>query len=170
MLNNLRLPEISKQIYTQDTLKVLTESYQSIAPIWTSHQMEWMCSIYSSFKDHDKFLILIYLTNKTLDFYSSNLIKLTYDEFYSKESIEIEDFNITEVAKNLNIPKESVRRKVSNLCKKKYLGFSTKEGLTIGDNLESTVRKIAPKDLSALIKVIISINENGGIEKLKKFR
>ena len=84
-----------------------------------------------------------------------------------KYKVKLPIFSVSQI---LNIPKESVRRKVSNLCKKKYLGFSTKEGLTIGDNLESTVRKIAPKDLSALIKVIISINENGGIEKLKKFR
>ena len=74
------------------------------------------------------------------------------------------------VSQILNLPKESVRRKVINLCKKKYLEFSTIEGLSIGDNLESTVRKIAPKDLNALTRVIKSVNENGGIDKLKKFK
>ena len=74
------------------------------------------------------------------------------------------------VSQILNLPKESVRRKVINLCKKKYLEFSTIEGLSIGDNLESTVRKIAPKDLNALTRVIKSVNENGGIDKLKKIK
>ena len=74
------------------------------------------------------------------------------------------------VSQILNLPKESVRRKVINLCKKKYLEFSTIEGLSIGDNLESTVKKIAPKDLNALTRVIKSVNENGGIDKLKKFK
>ncbi len=115
MLNNSKLPEISKQIYTQDTLNVLTDSYQSIAPIWSSHQMEWMCNIYSSFKDHDKFMILIYLTKKTLSFYSRNLVKLTYDEFYSKDKVEIEKFNISDLSKFLDIPKETTRRKINEL-------------------------------------------------------
>ena len=115
MLNNLKIPEISKQIKTDEVFEALNNNYQSIAPIWSSHQSEWLNSIYSSFKDHDKFLILIYLTNKTLNFYSKNLVKLNYDQFYSKESIEIEDFNITEVSKNLHIPKESARRKILEL-------------------------------------------------------
>ena len=95
MLNNLKLPQISKQIYARDTLNILIGGYQSIAPLWAAHQMEWMCNIYSSFKDHDKFIILIHLIKKTLDFYSKNFVKLTYDEFYSKDSVEIEAFNIT---------------------------------------------------------------------------
>ena len=112
---NVKLPQISKQIYAQDTLDVLISSYQSIAPMWASHQMEWMCNIYSSFKDHDKFMILIHLIKKTLDFYSRNFVKLNYDQFYSKDSVEIEKFNISELSKDLNIPKESTRRKIVEL-------------------------------------------------------
>ena len=78
--------------------------------------------------------------------------------------------SIFSVSQMLNIPKESVRRKVSLLCKKKYLEFSISDGLSIGDNLEETVKKIAPKDLSALTRVIEAVNDNGGIQKLKKFK
>tara|TARA_B100001778_G_scaffold7659_1_gene6224 strand:- start:702 stop:1193 length:492 start_codon:yes stop_codon:yes gene_type:complete len=84
-----------------------------------------------------------------------------------KYKVKLSLFSVSQI---LSIPKESVRRKVINLCKKKYLEFSTKDGLTIGDNLESTVKKIAPKDMSALIRVIKSVNQIGGIEKLKKFK
>tara|TARA_B100001173_G_C15632513_1_gene397732 strand:- start:19 stop:522 length:504 start_codon:yes stop_codon:yes gene_type:complete len=70
------------------------------------------------------------------------------------------------VSQILDIPKESVRRKVALLCKKKYLEFSIKDGLNIGDVFEQTAKKIAPKDLTALVKVIDCVNENGGINKL----
>ena len=84
-----------------------------------------------------------------------------------KYKIKLSIFSVSQM---LAIPKESVRRKVSQLCKKKYLDFSIKDGLIIGDNLESTVRKIAPKDLEMLAKVIQSVNEIGGVQKLKKFK
>jgi hypothetical protein len=112
------IPEISKQIYNQETLDVLINQYADIGPEWTVHQMEWTNTIYQSFKDHDKFLIIIYLTKKTLDFYSRNFTKITYDDFYLKNTVEIEKFNVSEVAKQINIPKESARRKILELEKK----------------------------------------------------
>jgi len=111
-INNL---EISKQIYKEEILNVLDKKYSTLGPMWVNQQMEWQNTIYESFKDHDKYLILIFLIKKALDFYSRNFIKLSYEEFYSKNAIEIEKFNISEVSKALNIPKESARRKVFEL-------------------------------------------------------
>ena len=109
------IPEISRQIYKEDTLDVLDKKYSTLGPMWVNLQMEWCNGIYSSFKDHDKFLILIYLVKKTLDFYSRNFIKLNYDEFYLKDIVEIEKFSISEISQALKIPKESTRRKVNEL-------------------------------------------------------
>lgn len=110
-----KIPKISKQIYKEQALGVLINRYAYIGPHWILHQMEWTSTIYESFKDHDKFLIIIYLTKKTLDFYSRNFTKLNYEQFYSKDTIEIEKFNVSEVAKKINIPKESARRKILEL-------------------------------------------------------
>jgi len=112
-----KIPDISNQIYKKDTLSTLENKYSTMGPMWVTHQMEWLSGVYASFKDHDKFLIIIFLTKKTLDFYSRNFIKLTYDEFYSKATIEIEKYTIIEISKALHIPKESTRRKVSELEK-----------------------------------------------------
>ena len=109
------IPDISKQIYKDDLLSVLEKKYSSLGPMWVTQQMEWNNGIYASFKDHDKFLIIIFLVKKTLDFYSRNFTKLTYDEFYSKDTVEIEKFTISEISKTLSIPKESTRRKVLEL-------------------------------------------------------
>jgi len=109
------IPDISKQIYKQDVLNVIESGYSIIGPLWTNSQLEWLNNSYKTFKDHDKFLIVSYLVKQTLDFYSRNFVKLDYENFYSKNFLELEKFNVIEVAKNIDIPKESVRRKLIEL-------------------------------------------------------
>ena len=115
MLNKIKIPDISKEIQKEDLLAILQNQYSLIGPLWVNQQMEWMNGIYASFKNHDKYLIVMYLLKKTLDFYSRNFIKLTYDEFYKRETVEIKKFNISEISNALNIPKESARRKINQL-------------------------------------------------------
>ena len=109
------IPDISRQIYKEDILKVLERKYSLMGPMWVNQQCEWMNGIYASFKNHDKFLILIFLVKKTLDFYSRNFTKVTYEEFYSKDIVQIERFSIAEISEALCIPKESARRKILEL-------------------------------------------------------
>ena len=111
------IPDISEQIYKEDILTVIENRYSTLGPMWVTHQLEWNNGVYASFKDHDKFLIVIFLINKTLNFYSRNFIKLSYFEFYSKNTVVIEKFSISEISQVLNIPKESARRKVLELEK-----------------------------------------------------
>jgi len=113
----IHIPDISKQIYKEDILRVMEKKYSTVGSVWASHQMDWCNGVYNSFKDHDKFLIVIFLVKKTLDFYSRNFIKLTYDDFYSKDTVEIEKFSIAEISIALSIPKESTRRKIIELVK-----------------------------------------------------
>jgi len=109
------IPDISAQVYKEDILNVLDKKYSTLGPMWVNQQMQWQNTVFETFKDHDKYLILIFLVKKALDFYSRNFIKLSYEEFYSKNTIEIEKFNISEISTALNIPKESTRRKVLEL-------------------------------------------------------
>ena len=111
------IPKISEQIYAADTLRVLENRYSTLGPMWVTHQMEWNNAVYTSFKDHDKFLIIIFLIKKTLNFYSKHFIKLSFDEFYSKDTVEIERFSVSEISDSLLIPKESARRKILELEK-----------------------------------------------------
>ena len=114
---NVKIPQISKQLYEQDVLNILHNQYSNIGSIWTKTQLEWMNGNYRTFNDHEKFLIIIYLTKRTLDFYSKNFTLLNYNQFYSKDILEIEKFNIAEISTNLSIPKESARRKIVELEK-----------------------------------------------------
>ena len=121
-----QIPDISKQIYKEQVHDVLESKYSTIGPMWVNHQMDWSNGVYACFKDHDKFLIIIFLIKKTLDFYSRNFIKLTYDQFYSKDTVGIELFTIMEISQALKIPKESARRKVLELEKKGAIRKSKK--------------------------------------------
>ena len=111
----IHVPEISNLIYEDDVLKVLKSNYSIIGPLWVIHQFEWINSMYQPYKDHDKYLIVIYLIKSTLDFYSRNFTKINYEQFYSQDSVEIGRINISEISKALNIPKESTRRKIVEL-------------------------------------------------------
>ena len=68
----------------------------------------------------------------------------------------------------LDMPKETVRRKVDALCKTNQLGYSVKDGVTIGDNFELLAKKIAPIDLLSMEKAIKAIEKNGGVAKILK--
>ena len=111
----VKIPDISKQIYKEDIFGVMENRYSTVGSVWVSHQMSWLNGIYASYKDHNKFLIVILLIKKTLDFYSRNFTKLSYEEFYSKDTVEIEKFTVAEISKLLNIPKETTRRKLLEL-------------------------------------------------------
>jgi len=68
----------------------------------------------------------------------------------------------------LDMPKETVRRKVDALCKTKQLEYSVQDGVTVGDNFEVMAKKMAPIDLLSINKAIKAIEKNGGISKILK--
>ena len=108
---------ISSQLRKEKLIKVFEKNYNTVIPLWSSHQLEWINGIYAPFKDHDKYMIVLYLIKKTFDFYSKNFVKESFTEFYEKEFIQIESLNVMEVSQALDIPKESARRKIIELEK-----------------------------------------------------
>ena len=109
------LPKISNQIKFDDVEQALEKNFSSIVGKFYSFQVEWLNRSYQKFKDHDKNLILSFLVLKNLNFYASHLTKVSMNEYYSKNIIEIEKFNISDISKNLKISKETARRKVLEL-------------------------------------------------------
>ena len=95
---------------------------------WIKFQQEWVNKIYEQFKDHDTYIILIYLISKSWQD-SSNLFKFySIDEYYSQSEISLPNISLFEMSKNLKIPKETVRRKLLELEKKNII---TREGKKI---------------------------------------
>ena len=110
--------DFSKTLSDDQVYESIMSHYSTLSKEWISHQWNWMNNVYSSFNDHYKHMIVISLIEKTLQFYDQMNIQYNYDEYYSKSYLQIEKFSITELCEKLDLPKETVRRKVLELEKK----------------------------------------------------
>ena len=109
------IPQISKQIRSEDILEVIEKNYASIMPVWLPLQLSWINNVYRTFHDYEKFMIIMHLLMTTFETYTKNFIKLNYDDYFNQNEIEIEKINVVKISKVLNIPKESARRKINEL-------------------------------------------------------
>ncbi|MDA7562220.1 DeoR family transcriptional regulator [Candidatus Pelagibacter sp.] len=111
------LPEISKQIRSEDIRSLIEKNFVSIIPVWAPLQLAWLNGVYRTFHDYEKFMIIMHLLMNTFDAYSKNFVKLNYEEYFDQKEVEIETINVMEISKSLNIPKETARRKINELEK-----------------------------------------------------
>ena len=109
--------DFSKTLTDEQVFESIMSNYSALSKDWIFHQWHWMNSVYSPFYDHYKYMIIISLVEKTLQFYDQMNIQYSYDEYYSKSYLQIEKFSITELCEKLDLPKETVRRKVLELEK-----------------------------------------------------
>ena len=112
---SLRQIDFSKVLNDDQVYDHMMASYDQLGRDWIVHQWNWMNNTYAAFKDHYKYLIVISLVEKTLQFYDQMNIQYSFDQFYSKPSLQIDKFSITELCEKLQLPKETVRRKVLEL-------------------------------------------------------
>ena len=112
------IPSISSQVNEKIIFKTIEKNFSKLAPYYYSFISNWLIRAYEHYHDIDKFIIVIYLINKDLIFFRRNGLIIDYDNFYKDKTVEIEKINITDISKDLSIPKESVRRKVLELEKK----------------------------------------------------
>ncbi len=114
---NIQEIDFSKTLTDEKVYNIIMSNYSDLSKDWISHQWNWMNNVYGSFNDHYKHMIIISLIEKTLQFYDQMNIQCDYDEYYSKSYLEIEKFSIIELCQKLDLPKETVRRKVLELEK-----------------------------------------------------
>ena len=112
---SLRQIDFSKVLNDDQVYDHMMDNYDQLGRDWIVHQWNWMNNTYAAFKDHYKYLIIISLVEKTLQFYDQMNIQYTFDQFYAKANLQIDKFSITELCEKLQLPKETVRRKVLEL-------------------------------------------------------
>ena len=157
------LPSISSQIDEQKIHKVIQDNFAALAPSFFTLTSNWFVRAYDHFKDIDKFIIIIYLVNKDLIFFRKNGIKIDYETFYKDKTIEIDKIKISDISKDLLIPKESVRRKVLDLEKSGVIKKSGKKIFIVRDTLYSTK---ATNTLTELATILYEFNKILKKEKL----
>ena len=119
---------ISKRIQSKDVYTCLIDNYSYLSSDWIYHQWNWLHQNYSAFNDLVKYFVAISLVRNTLRFYDQNGFKYNYEQYYARNEIQIGEFNISELAKEFELPKETMRRKVLELEKAKVI---RKEGKKI---------------------------------------
>ena len=134
-MNNL--PSISAHINEKVINKVIQENFAALAPSYFTLTSNWFVRAYDYYKDIDKFIIIIYLININLIYFRQNGLKIDYDTFYKDKSIEITKINISDISKDLGVPKESIRRKVLELEKEGTIKRSGKKIFVVRDTLYS---------------------------------
>ena len=112
---SLRELKFSNQIQEEQVKSVYHKNFNYIITERFYFQQQWLYNAYCRFKDFDKFLILIYLLQKTFKAYGDFQIKNTYDEFYAKDKFEIPKINVIDLSRELLISKETTRRKILEL-------------------------------------------------------
>tara|TARA_B100001564_G_C20553548_1_gene630300 strand:- start:218 stop:1078 length:861 start_codon:yes stop_codon:yes gene_type:complete len=126
---------------------------------------EWTIGAYKVFKDIDTYTILIYLISKQFDFYRRNNLNITYNNFYKDKSLEIEKINLINISKDLQIPKESVRRKVLTLEKNGIIKKKGKKFSIDRSAYNSTQPIDTLKNISALLSVFSKILKDEKVVK-----
>ena len=109
--------KFSKLLNEENVFNVFSKNYTQSIILWYEFQRVWYHRAVTTFNDINKFFILEYFFKKTFSSYNDHFINKNFDEFYNQESLEIEKFNIVDLAKELNFSKETVRRKLLELEK-----------------------------------------------------
>ena len=131
------LPSISAQINEDKIHKVIQENFASLAPSFFTLTSNWFIRAYDHYKDIDKFVIIIYLIHQDLIYFRQNGLKIDYETFYKDKPIEINKINISDISKDLGVPKESIRRKVLELEKQRIIKKIGKKIFVVRDTLYS---------------------------------
>jgi len=156
------LPSISDALDQKKVTSVINKKFNYFVPVFYKFVSEWIINAYSNFKDIEMYMVLIYLVNNDFKFYRKNGIQVDYNTFYKDKTLEIEEIKIIEISRDLQIPKESVRRKIIRLEKIGVIK-RTRKKIFIDRSTYETVRPIsALKNISHLVSIssIILKQEN----------
>lgn len=164
---------MSKEKTTMSNTKII--SLESISkekardPIFSKGLYHWVMFVLSLYTrvreklniDYESFVILqvvvshsLYEINKSGDKSFSELEE-QMTKITQKRSIRTSKLTFASIAEVLQLPRETVRRKVIALSKKDILSFSTYGGIKLGPNYKTIYKEFVTQtahDLSSLIK------------------
>ena len=161
----------SSQLSEKNIHKIIIENFDEIAPIYYKLLSEWVNSSFNKFQDIEKYLIILYLIQKDFNYYIKNGLVESYDGFFLYDkSLELGRINIIEISRNLNIPKESVRRKILRLEEFGVLKKIRKNIYIDRSAFKLVQSKSTLKNLSTLLAKIVELcKKNNLIIQSKQF-
>ena len=95
---------------------------------------------------------------------NKNEISRIVDEYSNvKSNLKL---TISSVCLVTSLPKETVRRKIEALKKKKFITYSTKDGLLPTDKIEEAVKPFAEQELITLSKFLQALKKHKSLDPL----
>ena len=138
--------------------------------------------------DYDSFMIVqtvvshtLYLLNKKkTDVKSYSELEMEWGKLVTKNEIEqiVDDYSssknnlkltISSICLVTSLPKETVRRKVSELNKKNLLNMSKKNGILLGSMYKKVFREFTPQTTKEVSKLIKNWEKNGILKSILNF-
>ena len=125
--------------------------------------------------DYDSFMILSVMGSHYLK--HNNKLGADWDEVWEdvrtskiEEFYSVKKLTIYAVANILNLPRETVRRKIELLKKKKLINHSTKLGLLPTNKTEELMKPFAGIELKTLSKFLKSLKKNGTLDAVLNYK
>ena len=147
----ISIPSISSQIDEKIIFKVIDKHFSRLAPYYYRWINSWLIGAYENYGDIDKYIILIYIINKDFIFFRRNGLIVDYDTFYKDKILEVDRISISDISKDLQIPKESVRRKVTQLEKANVIKKKKKKIFVNRTAFTAVQAKLTLKNMSILL-------------------
>jgi DNA-binding Lrp family transcriptional regulator len=110
-----------KKFDSNEIALILSSNLNLVMNHWIKFQQEWININYKKFKDHDKYILLIYLISKSWENNSSLFKFHSIDDYHSKIEIDLADISLLKIVEDLKIPKETIRRKLIELEKENII-------------------------------------------------
>ena len=160
-----KLPSIYSELESDVIDKVFKNNFDLLSPFFFKLMSEWTIGAYNLFRDLGKYEILIYLVSKQFEFYRRNNLNITFDNFYKNKPLEIEKINLIKISVDLDIPKESIRRKIIELEKQGIIKKKGKRFIIDRSAYVSTQPTNTLKNLSNLLSLFSKILKKDKIIK-----
>ena len=145
------IPKVENKFKKSLVLENLEQNILTHWDTWGKFQQAWTSRAYNSFKDLDKYIVLIYLIRDNWVTLSGKFQYQSMDEFYDSEGVSIDKINLIQISNDLHIPKETIRRKVNELQDSNIL---KREGKSIIFNRKG-IETQKPNDMIELLSVFI---------------
>ena len=145
------IPKVENKFKKSLVLENLEQNILTHWDTWGKFQQAWTSRAYKSFKDLDKYIVLIYLIRDNWVTLSGKFQYLSMDEFYETEGVSIDKINLIQISNDLHIPKETIRRKVNELQDSNIL---KREGKSIIFNRKG-IETQKPNDMIELLSIFI---------------
>ena len=145
------IPKVENKFKKSLVLENLEQNILTHWDTWGKFQQAWTSRAYSSFKDLDKYIVLIYLIRDNWVTLSGKFQYQSMDEFYDTEGVSIDKINLIQISNDLHIPKETIRRKVNELQESNIL---KRQGKSIIFNRKG-IETQKPNDMIELLSIFI---------------